>query len=134
MHTDEYRRVLQSLLTPLMMNRRKFLTLVRNRVAAGVLCSGLLSDALVNSVPAERAFTATEALARLNQADKKFGGVVVRGTFNHLLSESLKKDFTDAYKDFENFESSHIMFIEPGDISNSVIEITEIEYAPTTRS
>jgi len=29
-----------------MINRRSFLRLVRNRVAAGVLCSGMLTDAL----------------------------------------------------------------------------------------
>jgi len=32
-----------------MINRRKFLQLVRNRVAAGVLCSGMLVDALERS-------------------------------------------------------------------------------------
>jgi len=31
-----------------MINRRSFLRLVRNRVAAGVLCSGMLTDALEN--------------------------------------------------------------------------------------
>jgi len=32
-----------------MINRRSFLRLVRNRVAAGVLCSGMLTDALERS-------------------------------------------------------------------------------------
>jgi len=67
----------------LVINRRKFLTLVRNRVAAGVLCSGMLTDALqkvsitsgthyytiIADDISNSVFTATEALAMMRKVN-----------------------------------------------------------------
>ena len=43
-----------------MINRRSFIQLVRNRIAAGVLCSGMLTDALEGEVVKEYLFPAAD--------------------------------------------------------------------------
>ena len=102
-----------------MINRRKFLTLVRNRVAAGVLCSGMLTDALTGTTTGSFITDGGLAFPRVIHTGK-----ITTSAFSHLLRPGLKKDFEDAYKDFED-GFTHIMFIEPGDIGNTVMEITD---------
>jgi len=57
-----------------MINRRSFLRLVRNRVAAGVLCSGMLVDALENGAE-EYLFPAAEniILPKIGYIHTNFG-------------------------------------------------------------
>jgi len=73
-----------------MINRRSFLRLVRNRVAAGILCSGMLSERLLNQ----------PILDLLDDPAYDKLGVVVRGTFAELLKPGLEEEFYKAYKDF----------------------------------
>ncbi len=73
-----------------MLSRRKFLTLVRNRVAAGVLCSALL---------AERLYVQPITDLLDDPAYDKLGEVT-RDTFHELLKPGLRNAFMEIYKDF----------------------------------
>jgi hypothetical protein len=64
----------------------------------------MLSERLIN----QTGFTATEALASLEDPAYKTLGMVTRGTFNELLRPELKKIFAEAYKDFPEEYPSRI--------------------------
>jgi len=66
-----------------MINRLSFLRLVRNRVAAGVLCSGMLTDAL-------KSFELVEVFPSA-------ATVVARGNFSALLKPGLSEIWRSQY-------------------------------------
>ena len=70
----------------MMINRRSFLHLIRNRIAAGVLCSGMLTDALERG-----AFPLVEVFpSRV--------GVITKGNFAELLKLGLASAFRAQYE------------------------------------
>lgn len=64
-----------------MTGRRSFLRLVRNRVAAGVLCSGMLTDAL------GKLGSETGTWSNIVQPNSGFTATAVRATYNEFLKE-----------------------------------------------
>ena len=81
-----------------MINRRSFIQLVRNRIAAGVLCSGMLTDALERTAfplaeiyPSTIPMTATQILAQLNEHNRlsnlRFYGVGIAQQMDEFSRE-----------------------------------------------
>lgn len=69
------------------MNRRTFLAYVRNKVAVGVLCSGMLAESLKQSLP-KIAEVPTATVVRSHFAQYSLG-----------FKQDLKRIFHDAYRD-----------------------------------
>lgn len=69
-----------------MINRRSFLRLVRNRIAAGVLCSGMLTDALESEPLLENLFPPVEMLTYDHELD------ALTYTLGYRISHELMED------------------------------------------
>jgi len=68
-----------------MINRRSFLRLVRNRVAAGVLCSGMLTDALSGRSTLRYIGSETGTWSNIVQPDSGLTAISLQKAYNELL-------------------------------------------------
>ncbi len=73
-----------------MINRRRFLTLVRNRVAAGVLCSGMLTDALTRlAVTESRILVASETIEAAKVYLRHIGSEISLWSSQYMMTPDL---------------------------------------------